>query len=178
MSPHQKQTQSKFFPSGIGNWHVYPALIPWLNPCCCATFSPPPFQAWPPGPTFTCRVLCSPANWQANPSTVSLSPQQPVVCLLGLPLRNIYSAILHILPSYPHLSLCITCSTLHRLAGPQLRPILEFCLRGRALRRGRVKRGRVHCIASTQPATPRIAKREGGAASVQCKMQSSIAESS
>ena len=44
--------------------------------------------------------------------------------------------------------------------------------------RGRVKRGRVHCIASTQPATPRIAKREGGAASVQCKMQSSIAESS
>ena len=132
----------------------------------------------PPGPTFTCRVLCSPANWQANPSTVSLSPQQPVVCLLGLPLRNIYSAILHILPSNPHLSLCITCSTLHRLAGPQLRPILEFCLRGRALRRGRVKRGRVHCIASTQPATPRIAKREGGAASVQCKMQSSIAESS
>ena len=29
------------------------------------------------------------------------------MCLLGLPLRNIYSAILHILPSYPQPSLCV-----------------------------------------------------------------------
>ena len=50
------------------------------------------------------------------------------------------------LPTY--LSLCITCSTPVQAgrALPQLRPILEFCLRGTALPRAS-KEGRVNCIA-------------------------------
>ena len=72
---------------------------------------------------------------------VSLSPQQPVVCLPGLPLRNINSAILSQIlllecrPYLPYLSLSeLPALPLYRLAGPlpQLRPILEFCLRGTA----------------------------------------------
>ena len=88
------------------------------------------------------------------PSTVSLSPQQPVVCLPGLPLRNIKSAILSQVPTlqhyspYPSLSLCITCTTpaVQAEAGPFL-PILEFCLRGSAAPPRASKEGRVHCIA-------------------------------
>ena len=163
--------------------HVYFALIPWLS-LCCATFSIPPFE------------LGGGASHGATRSHFHLSSFMLTNQLAGQPFHRILepattcsvfarpSFAQHLLCHSPHPTIQPSPLSVYYLlypaqaAGPQLRPILEFCLRGRALRRGRVKRGRVHCIASTQPATPRIAKREGGAASVQCKMQSSIAESS
>ena len=82
------------------------------------------------------QIACAPCC--ALPSPVSLSPQQPVVCLSGLPLRNINSAIL----SQPDLHHPVQADE----AEPFL-PILEFCLRGSAAPPRASKEGRVHCIA-------------------------------
>ena len=110
---------------------------------------------------------------------VSLSPQQPVVCLPGLPLRNINSAILSqilILECLPYLSLCITCSTPVQAgrAPSSVAPDLGilFAWHSSTHCRGPVKRA--ECIALRCQAAMRRALRckEGEAASVQCKMQS------
>ena len=85
----------------------------------------------------------------------------------------------YIQPLPTSLSLCITCSTPVQAgrALPQLRPILEFCLRGTALPRAS-KEGRVHCIALQGCNAAHCGAKRGRAASVQCKMHSYIAESS
>ena len=90
------------------------------------------------------------------PSTVSLSPQQPVVCLPGLPLRNIKSAILSQVPvllecSRPYSTTAPTplsvlpAPPLYRLRpGPSSRSWNFVCV-AQHRRRGPVKR--VECIA-------------------------------
>ena len=133
-------------------WHrVYSALIPWLN-LCCATFSPTPFQlpAWQATRShfhlsefyaLARPIACAVCTYL--PSTVSLSPQQPVVCLAAPP-SFAQHQLSQVLPEcrMPYTP-CITCTPLYR-PGPSSRSWNFVCV-AQHRRRGPVKR--VECIA-------------------------------